>query len=225
MSGRTALLAGATGLVGGHCLDRLLAEDQYTRVIALTRRPVDRRHDKLETLSVDFDKLREHRDALVADDVYLCLGTTIKKAGSARRFREIDYGYNLAVAQVTQLGGARQLLLVSAVGASPRARTLYMQVKGELEAAVTMLPYRAHHVFRPSLLIGERAERRPLESVGSVLTRLASFAMVGELQRFRPVHAGTVADAMVAAALRAEPGTHVYGWPEILTLAGVGERS
>ncbi len=218
---RTALVAGATGLVGGHCLDRLLAEDRYGRVVALTRRDLGRQHDKLEALTLDFDRLREHRDDLVVDDVYLCLGSTIKKAGSPRRFREIDYGYNLAVAQAAQLGGAHQVLLVSAVGASPTARTFYMQVKGELEAAISMLPYRAHHVFRPSILVGERAESRPLEAVGSLLARLASFAMVGGLQRFRPVHAETVARAMVAAALKENPGSHVYRWPEMLTLAGV----
>lgn len=220
MSERTALIAGATGLVGGHCLDRLLAQDRYTRVVALTRRALGRKHDKLTERIVDFDRLREHRDELVTDDVYLCLGSTIKKAGSARRFREIDYGYNLAVAQAAQLGGARQILLVSSVGASPVSRTFYLQVKGELEAAISVLPYRAHHVFRPSVLLGQRADRRPLESVGSMLSRAASFAMVGGLQRFRPVQAEVVARALVAAAVEGRPGSHVYWGPEIHRLAG-----
>ncbi len=221
MSERTAIVVGATGLVGGYVLEQLLREPRYTHVLALTRRELGRQNDKLETLVVDFDNLRDHRDALVGDDVYLCLGTTIKKAGSQRRFREVDYGYNLAVAQAAQLGGAKQLLLVSAVGATPRARTFYMQVKGELEAAISVLPYRAHHVFRPSILVGERAESRPLESVGSVLTRIASVAMIGSLKRFRPIHGETVACAMVAAALKDHPGSHVYRWPEMLELAGV----
>ncbi len=217
MSGRTALIAGATGLVGGHCLEELLARDEYTRVVALTRRDLAVRHDKLVAVDVNFDRLREHRDDLVADDVYCCLGSTIKKAGSQRRFREIDYGYNLAVAQGAQLGGAKQILLVSSVGASPDARTFYLQVKGELEAAISMLPYRAHHVFRPSVLVGRRAESRPLESVGSALFRAASMAMVGGLRRFRAVSARDVARAMVAAALKGQPGSHIYWHPQILS--------
>jgi uncharacterized protein YbjT (DUF2867 family) len=221
MTERTALIAGATGLVGGHCLTELLGDHRYSKVVALSRRKLGRTHDKLETLVVDFDDLRKHRDALGADDVFLCLGSTIKKAGSQRRFREIDYGYNLAVAQAAQLAGARQVLLVSAVGATPRARTFYMQVKGELEAAISVLPYRSHHVFRPSMLLGDRAESRPLESVGSVLTRVAAVAMIGGLRRYRPVHAETVAQAMVAAAIKADPGSHVYRWPEMLKLAGI----
>jgi len=220
MSKRTALIAGATGLVGGHCLDRLCADDGYARVIALTRRDLGRRHDKIQVLTVDFDRLRDHRDDLVADDVYLCLGTTIKKAGTQRRFREVDYGYNLAVAQAAQLGGAKQIMLVSSVGASPKARTFYLKVKGELETAISMLPFRAHHVFRPSALLGDRPQRRPLESVGSAVIRAASFTMVGGLRRFRPIHARTVAHAMVAAALMPEqPGSHIYHWSQIRALA------
>jgi uncharacterized protein YbjT (DUF2867 family) len=219
MSGRTALIAGATGLVGGHCLERLLAEDTYTRVIALTRRDLGRQHDKLVELAVKFDRLRSQRDQLVADDVFLCLGTTLRKAGSPEAFREVDYGYNLGVAQAAQLGGARQILLVSSVGASTTARSFYLQVKGQLEAAISVLPYRAHHVFRPSLLVGERAERRPLESVGTAFARAFSFSMVGGLRRYRPVTADTVARAMVAAALQDKRGPHLYWGPEIEALA------
>ncbi len=219
MSGRTALIVGATGLVGGHCLKRLLAEDQYARVVAITRRELGVRHDKLVQIEVDFDRLRDHREDLVADDVYCCLGSTIRKAGSHRRFREIDYGYNLAVAQGAQLGGAKQILLVSSVGASPKSRTFYLQVKGELEAAISVLPYRAHHVFRPSMLLGKRAESRPLESVGMALFRAVSFSMVGGLRRFRSVRAEDVARAMVAAALEDKPGSHIYWHPDILSLS------
>jgi len=218
MSGRTALIAGATGLVGGHCLTQLLARDEYTRVVALTRRDLGLRHDKLEALEVDFDRLREYRDELVADDVYCCLGSTIKKAGSRRRFREIDYGYTLGLAQAAQLGGAKQILLVSSVGASPKSPTFYLQVKGELEAAISVLPFRAHHVFRPSMLLGKRAESRPLESVGTALFRAASITMVGGLRRFRAVLAEDVARALVAAALQGTPGSHIYWEPEILSM-------
>jgi uncharacterized protein YbjT (DUF2867 family) len=219
MSGRTALISGATGLVGGHCLQRLLEQDEYERVVALTRRDLGVRHDKLEPLDVDFDRLKAHRQELVADDVFCCLGSTIRKAGSRRRFREIDYGYNLAVAQGAQLGGANQFLLVSSVGASPKSRTFYLQVKGELEAAISVLPYRSHHVFRPSFLLGKRAESRPLDSVAGAFTRVGSLAMVGGLRRFRAVRAEAVAHAMVAAALEGKPGSHVYWQPEILSLS------
>ena len=220
MESRTALIVGATGLVGGHCLEHLLSEDAYERVVVLGRRTTGLDHPKLEEVITDFEQLADVRDRIRGDDVYLCLGTTRAKAGSRNRFRQVDYGYPLMVATAAQLNGARQLLLVSSVGASPRSSAFYLQVKGELEAAITVLPVRSHHVFRPSMLLGARAERRRGEALGGQLGRAFSFAMVGNFRRYRPIAATSVAKAMVTAALMDEPGQHIYKHDDIVRLAG-----
>jgi uncharacterized protein YbjT (DUF2867 family) len=217
MSARTAVLAGATGLVGTHCLQTLLASSAYDRVIAVVRRPLVLTHGKLEQLIVDFDSLGS-LDAAGAD-VFCALGTTIRKAGSQEAFRLVDFGYTTRFAQRASDGGARQFALVSSVGANARSKNFYLRVKGETEEAVSAMPFDAVHLFRPSLLMGERAESRPAERAGIALARALSFVFAGPLSRYRPVAADKVARAMVRASVEGLPGRHIYHWPEIVALA------
>lgn len=208
MSERTALIAGASGLVGGHCLSQLLRDPAYARVIALARRPLAP-GPKLETRIVDFDRL----DAAAlprVDDVYCALGTTIRRAGSQAAFRRVDHSYVVTLARRAAAAGAAQFLLVSALGASPRAPVFYSRVKGEAERDVATLPFQAVHVFRPSFLTGERAEHRPGERIGIAVFRAIAPLLLGPLRKYRPIAAGTVARAMRAAAHRGGAGLQVY---------------
>lgn len=151
---RTALLAGATGLVGREILHGLLADPTVASVHVLARRPFAASHPKLTVVVVDFTAL----PALPAcDEAYLALGTTIKVAGSQPAFRAVDFDASLAVAVAAQVAGARRLGLVSAMGADPRSRIFYNRVKGELEEAVGALGYAGVVIARPSVLAGERA--------------------------------------------------------------------
>lgn len=216
MTGRTALLAGATGLVGGHCLDRLLAEPAYTRVITLGRRPLPRDDAKLEQRVVELDRLgTAGLEFPRASDVFCCLGTTMKQAGSEAAFRQVDFTYVVSLASLALGSGATQFLLVSSLGANPTSRIFYSRVKGETEAAVTALPFEGRQIFRPSILVGARHERRAGESLGAALLRGTAFAMVGPLRKYRPIAAATVAEAMVRVALRAPRGVNIYESDEI----------
>jgi uncharacterized protein YbjT (DUF2867 family) len=220
MTERIALLAGATGLVGGHCLERLLAEPAYTRVITLGRRPLDRADPKLEQRVVELDRLGTVGVEFPrATDVFCCLGTTMKQAGSEAAFRQVDFTYVVSLAGLALGSGARQFLLVSSLGASPTSRIFYSRVKGETEKAVTALPFEGRQIFRPSILVGERAERRAGESLGIAVMRGTAFAMVGPLRKYRPIAAATVAEAMVRVALRAPRGVYIYESDEIERLA------
>jgi uncharacterized protein YbjT (DUF2867 family) len=220
MTERIALLAGATGLVGGHCLERLLAEPAYTRVITLGRRPLDRADPKLEQRVVELDRLGTVGVEFPrATDVFCCLGTTMKQAGSEAAFRQVDFTYVVSLAGLALGSGARQFLLVSSLGASPTSRIFYSRVKGETEKAVTALPFEGRQIFRPSILVGERAERRAGESLGIAVMRGTAFAMVGPLRKYRPIAAATVAEAMVRVALRASRGVYIYESDEIERLA------
>lgn len=213
------MLAGATGLVGGYCLAELLAADRYERVIALARRPLNRTHAKLTELLADFKRLDELGDRLAADDVYCCLGTTIRRAGSPDAFRRVDLDYPLALAAAARLQGAAQFLIVSSLGADAAARTLYLRVKGELERSLSQIGLRALVVVRPSLLLGSRRESRPTEALAKVVLSAVAPLLVGRLARYRPVHARDVARAMVQLAGRGLTGRHTFESDELRALA------
>lgn len=215
----TALVAGATGLVGGLCLDALLSSGVYEKVIALTRRPLGREHPRLVETIVDFDKLEE-LEPFPAADVFCALGTTIAKAGSQHAFLKVDYEYPRILAERAAAAGAGQFLLVSSVGADPKSGNFYLRVKAELEKAVSARPFEAIHIFQPSFLVGSRAELRLGEALGGSAARLGQFAMVGKFRKYRPIEASTVAAAMVNAAREARPGRHVYQYDQIRALAG-----
>jgi len=206
---RTALLAGGTGLVGSHCLTLLLRDPAYTRVVALVRRPLPLTDPKLEARVVEFDRLDE-RDVPRAEDVYCTLGTTIRRAGSREAFRRVDHDFVVALARQSAARGATQFMVVSSIGADPRSAVFYSRVKGETERDVSAVPFRAVHIMRPSLLVGERSEHRPLEHISIRLFSMLAPLLVGPARRYRPIRAEVVARAMVAVAHRADQGVHVY---------------
>lgn len=208
---KTALIAGASGLVGSECLARLLGESSYERVVALVRRLLPHSDPKLEQHIIDFDRLGALGQAFPAGtDVFCCLGTTMKQAGSEAAFRQVDFTYVVGLAAQSLEHGARQFLLVSSLGANPGSTFFYNRVKGETEAAVAALPFEGRQIFRPSILLGERTEHRPGERAGIAAMTGASFLLVGPLRKYRPIAAGTVAAAMVRVALKAPRGVNIY---------------
>jgi uncharacterized protein YbjT (DUF2867 family) len=216
---RTALVAGASGLVGGHLLQLLLADGAYARVVTLARRDLAVRHAKLEQRVVDFGTLDAFADMPRTDDVFCCLGTTIKAAGSRAAFRRVDHDYVLGLARAGLRAGARQFLLVSALGADPASRIFYSRVKGETEAALRQLPYEGIQIFRPSFLMGDRAEVRLAERLGIPLARALAPLLVGRLRRYRPIHAAAVGRAMVQIAKEAPRGPNVFEYDGVIAAA------
>jgi len=218
-SKRTALLVGATGLVGSHCLRLLLADDAWSHVVVLARRRIPLSHQKLVARLVDFDRLGQISGFPRTLDVFCALGTTIARAGSRPEFYKVDYTYVVETARLALISGARQFLFVSALGADPSSNIFYSRVKGEAEEAIRKLGYRSLQIFRPSFLAGDRAEKRPLERLGAAAFSALSFALVGPLRRLRPVAGPVVAAAMLEAARREAPGAHVYDVERIEALA------
>lgn len=219
MATKTALIAGASGLVGGHLLRCLLESPAYDRVVALVRRPLSVTHPRLEQRTIDFDQLEQQAGEIRADDLFCCLGTTIKKAGSQAAFRKVDYHYPVALARLAARQGARQYLIVTAMGADPRSSIFYNRVKGEVEEAVKGLGLPAVHIFRPSLLLGERAEHRAREAIASVIAQVVNPLMVGPLRKVRAIPGQTVAEAMHNAAQKELTGTYIYPSAVIWDLA------
>lgn len=194
---RTALIAGATGLTGGHLLRQLLGGADYGKVYALVRKTSLAAHPKLEEMAVDF----AHMPRLPrVDDAFCCLGTTIKKAGSKAAFRMVDFDYVMNFATAAKRSGARRFLVVSAIGADAGSSIFYSRVKGETENALQKIGFDALHIFRPSFLVGERQESRAGERIGIAAFSLAAPLMLGPMKKYRPVTAKSVADAMLKAA-------------------------
>jgi uncharacterized protein YbjT (DUF2867 family) len=215
---RSALVLGATGLVGGHSLDLLLADAAWERVVTLGRRPVAREHPKLEQRTADFDRLGEQADAFAVDDVFCCLGTTIRAAGSQEAFRRVDHDFVVAAARLASERGARHFLLVTALGADPASRVFYNRVKGETERAVSGLPFLAVSILRPSLILGERAERRTAEALFQRVAPLLSPLLAGPLRRYRAIDARVIARAMTRLAREAAPGVRIVENDELARL-------
>lgn len=224
MTGRTALIVGASGLVGGHCLALLLDDDAYGEVIALGRRNLPVEHAKLRQHVVDFDNLHSQKHLVRADDVFCCLGTTIKIAGSKEAFRKVDFAYPSETARLAAENGARQFLIVTALGADARSFIFYNRVKGETEAAVSRLPFQSMHIFRPSLLLGERAAPRVGEQIAEKAFKLFSFILAGRLAKYRPIHARTVAASMLRRAKEQRPGIHIVESDLIAAIANDTEN-
>ncbi len=210
MKERRAVLIGATGLVGNALLRHLLSVDLYDAVLALVRRDLNVEHERLVRRVVDFDRLEDHRELFAADDVFCCLGTTMAKAGSPEAFRLVDYEYPVRASRIARAMGARRFFIVTAIGARPDSRVFYNRVKGEVEREIALAGFEAMHVFRPSLLLGERTERRPGEDFAQMLAPLMRLVMRGPLRDYLPVRAEDVARAMVRAAEGAARGVVVH---------------
>ncbi|MGD0483987.1 MAG: NAD(P)H-binding protein [Gemmatimonadales bacterium] len=201
---RSVVLVGATGLVGAECLTLLLADPVFDRVVVLARRPLEGvgASPKLAAHVVDFERLEAHADLFTADQLICCLGTTISKAGSTERFRAVDFGIPFALAKLGAERGVRHFLLVSALGADARSRVFYNRVKGELEDALSSLPFRSLSIVRPSLLLGDRREFR----LGESIAQRFAFLMPG---KYAAIRARDVAAALVRLAKEDAPGRRV----------------
>ncbi|GAA0359629.1 oxidoreductase [Bacillus horti] len=210
MHKKSALLLGASGLVGEQLLQLFLNHDKYDRVVILVRRAIEYSHPKLEEVVVDFDRLADYKPLFAVDDIFCCLGTTIKVAGSREAMYQIDVGYPLQAARLAYEMGASQYLIVSSIGANANSRTWYLRMKGELEEALKQVGFSALHIFQPSLLLGDRKEHRPGESFATKLYTLFSFLLIGRLSKYKGIEAKTVAKAMYDRAQQSSSGEYTY---------------
>lgn len=219
----TAFIAGASGLVGRTLLDELLAAPEYGLVVSLGRREIQGvAHPKLDQLIVDFASLDLAATDVRCDDAFCCLGTTIRRAGSREAFRAVDHAAVLAFAWAARQRGARRFFIVTALGADPTSRIFYNRVKGETEAALKVLGFETLAIFRPSLLVGHRSERRTGEKIAAALLWFAEPLLWGRLKKYRSIRAEVVAQAMLRCSFgRGGQGTLIFSSDEIQDLGAV----
>lgn len=195
-----AVVAGATGLIGGFLITELENDAAFDAVVALTRRP-KQNSAKINWKVVDFDSKSELENATEgADVVFCCLGTTMKQAGSKEAFYKVDFQYVVDLAKAAHKNNVRQFSVISATGADSESKIFYNQVKGEMETAIRKLGFAELIIFHPSLLLGPRKDSRFGERVGIVLGKLFSPLLFGSLKKYHPIHVSKIAKAMVAEA-------------------------
>ena len=207
--GYTALIAGASGLVGGHCLQFLLDDDNCTKVTSIGRRNLTLQHSKLQQEVVDFEQLADFAQLFEVDQVYCCLGTTIKKAGSKENFRKIDFDYPLNMAEVAE-GNANVFSIITAQGSDSKSPIFYNKVKGQVEDALQALQIEKINIIQPSLLLGSRAESRPGETAAQGLFKVINPLFMGPLKKYKGIPVEQVAKAMFQLANNGPLGYHKY---------------
>lgn len=221
MAQKTAIVLGATGLIGGYCLTHLLENNNYSKITSLHRRKLSLSHPKLEQHVIDFDNPQDYVKYFKADDLFFCLGTTIKTAGSQAAFRKVDYEYVIESARFSAQNGAQQFLVVSSIGANADSANFYLRTKGEMEEALKKIAFKNIHIFRPSMLLGPRKEFRFGENIGKAVMKVIAPLMLGPLKKYKAIHAETVAKAMIKAAN--QPGAKPISIYESDEIAGMGK--
>lgn len=207
---KTALVVGATGAVGKALVYQLIEDKSYARILVLSRKPLTIKHHKLSVVMVNFDALVDYSEQMAADDVFCCLGTTIKVAGSKATFYKIDHDYVVDVARICKQKGAQQFILVTAMGADANSAIFYNKVKGEVEQHITDLKYDTFITVRPSLLLANRSEFRFGEWIAQVMMKYTRFLFVGPLKKIKAIPVETVAKAMRHYANKNLKGNHVF---------------
>lgn len=194
---KTAIIIGASGLVGNEVLKLLLTDDRFNKVNVFVRKPLPVNHPKLEQHVIDFDLIYKSTDLVKGDVLFCCLGTTIKTAGSKDEFKKVDYSYPLAFAKIAKQNEVKKFLIISSIGANNTSSNFYLKVKGDIEKELEKLKFESLIIARPSMLLGDRKEFRLGESTGKMVMKLISILFIGKLKKYKAVEARTVAKAMI----------------------------
>lgn len=204
MKEKIALVFGATGLVGKQVVDTLLKSEEYSLIKIFLRKEGNYSSSKIQVIQVNFSKLEDHISEIKGDEIFCCLGTTIKKAGTQKAFREVDYHLVLQLGKIAKGNQVHDFKVISSLGANPKSSNFYLRVKGEMEEALKNLKLERLLIMRPSLLLGKREEKRMGGNFGKILMKFILPLMMGSLKKYRPVYASKVAFAMIHFKMKAQ---------------------
>jgi uncharacterized protein YbjT (DUF2867 family) len=198
MANKTALVFGSTGLIGNLLIEELVKSDLYGVVRSFVRQSTGISEPKVEEIITDFSNLSAVSHFIAGDDIFICLGTTIKKAGSVSNMEKIDRDFPIEIARYASSSGVKGIAVVSSIGASARSSNYYLRIKGEMEDGIIQLPFERKAVVRPSMLLGERKEIRAGEIVGKVVMTAFRPVLAGKLRKYRAIHGRDVARSMIS---------------------------
>jgi uncharacterized protein YbjT (DUF2867 family) len=196
----TALVFGSSGLTGRFLTELLIKDPRYDKIILFVRKESNNYHGKTQQIVFNPDKIEDIKERIAGDQLFCCLGSTIKKAGSKEDFFKIDHHLVVNIAKASKSNGIKTFSVISSIGASPKSSNFYLNTKGLTEEVLQTLDFENLSILRPSMLLGLRSESRPMEEAGKVVFRVLGKLMTGKLKKYRPIHAETVARAMIVAA-------------------------
>jgi uncharacterized protein YbjT (DUF2867 family) len=197
MGNRTAIIFGATGLVGNLLLEELEKAGNYQTIRIFVRQTAGISSPGIEEIITDFSNIGGLGSDIKGDDLFICLGTTIKKAGSVENMEKVDRDLPVEIAILAQKNGVKRVAVVSSIGADPASKNYYLRIKGEMEQGIIAAGIEKTLIVRPSMLMGERKERRPGEIAGKVVMSVIKPVLSGKLLKFRAIHGRDVARAMI----------------------------
>ena len=206
---KTAIVLGATGLTGSILLDKLIADARYEKIKLFSRRTAGVENPKVEEHIIDLFELEKHRELFVADEVFCCVGSTQKKTPDRDIYRKVDYGIPVTAATLCKENNIQNLFIISALGADPESKFFYNRVKGEMERDVLKKNIPRTFIFQPSLIGGERDEKRPFEYAWKQVMKIGDHLLKGPLKKYRSIHPETIVKAMIYVANHPYSGTRI----------------
>jgi uncharacterized protein YbjT (DUF2867 family) len=212
---KKAILFGASGFIGSYLLDELLGDAEYEKVTIVVRKDLQIRNPKLETIIGDYRSLSNLKGNIVADEIFITLGTTRKNTPDQREYYQIDHDYPVLAATIAKEKGAKSVFVVTAVGANANSGIFYVRTKGEIERDIIALDFEHTHIFRPSMLLGSRKEHRSSEKVFIKIWSAINRIFIGKLSRYRGIDGKDVARAMINAAKNQSEKIRIYQWKEM----------
>lgn len=200
MPGKTAILFGATGLTGSIVLQNLVQDERYENIKVFSRSQLTVKNDKIKLFQTNLEDIEQFSGDITGDDLFCCLGTTIKKAGSKDNFRKVDLYFPVKIAEIASRNNVSNFLMISSIGADPDSSGFYLRTKGEAEQAVRGYSFNKIVILRPSMLLGKRNEFRLLEEAGKLIMLPMKYILTGKLRKYRAIDANRVAKAMIKFA-------------------------
>ena len=205
---KTAILFGASGLVGSHLLQLLLNNNEYSKVKIFTRSSIKKNNPKLDIYNIDFKELDNHKDKIIGDDLFFCIGTTKKQTPNKLEYIDTELKLPIKIAQIAKENKIKSFIYISSGGANAKSKNLYLQNKGKAENEIVKLSFDFTAVIQPSLLLGNRSEFRIGERIAQFMFKKLSFIFIRKLRAFKAIHAFTVARAIIKIINRHEKGVY-----------------
>jgi uncharacterized protein YbjT (DUF2867 family) len=200
MNHKTAIILGGTGLTGRLLLSKLITDDSYSSIKLFSRKASGNTSTKIQEFVGDVLQLEQFKNDFTADEVFCCIGTTSAKTKDREVYKAIDFGIPFAASKLAKENNIPTFMVMSSLGANAKSKIFYSRTKGEMEQAVLNQKIPNTYILRPSLILGERDERRFGESLGAVMMKLSNFFLRGRLKTYRAIEADCIADAMISLA-------------------------
>lgn len=215
---KKAILFGASGFIGSHLLQELLNSDDYEQVTIVVRKTLNIIHPKLKTLVGDFYTLPQIKESIAADEIFIALGTTKKQTPKPKEYYQTDHDYPVLAAKIAKENGAKSVFIVTAIGANANSAIFYTKTKGEVERDIIALDFEHTHIFEPSMIVGNRKEKRKAEKIFIKIFSIINPILVGKLDKYRGIDGKHIAKAMINSARKESERVKIYRWKEMNSL-------